>query len=121
MLGRLQAIREHIRSLVSVYLRTLDRTTIITMLPATRDDAGLLRFPIALRNHTRSHFLRDALRCGLFLETNYERLLPDTLNSEDFPNAWLAARNMVLLPLYTRLSTQDAQGLAETVLSIAEN
>lgn len=120
MLSRLDRIRDQIRKLVSVYLDTLKNTSVVTLLPGNRDDAGLLRFPIALPRMNRALVLHLALQRGLFLETNYERILADEAPEGQFPNARWAARHLVLLPLYTALSPRNARELAEQVAAIGK-
>jgi len=56
--------------------------------------------------------LRLALKRGLYLKTHWERPLPDESEWGRFPNAVWAARNIVMLPLYSRLPLKSAQSLA---------
>jgi hypothetical protein len=52
------------------------------MTPAT-----LLRFPVAISGMKRAEVLLRALESGLFLETNYERLLPGEISGNELANA----------------------------------
>ena len=67
----------------------------------------------------RADVLRQALRRGLFLETNYERILSDDALPGEFPHARWAADNVLLLPLYSSLTEQDARRIAREVAAIA--
>ena len=120
MLSRINSIREHIRDLVSTYLEVLKGTNVATLLPEDCDHAALLRFPVVLPEMERSQFLRRALRWGLFLETNYEQILAEEPVDGAFPHARWASRNLVLLPLYTALSQENARRLAEQIAAIGE-
>jgi len=120
MLMRMADIRKRIGRLVSIYMETLRDTPVATFLPNECDHAALLRFPVAIPGAKRSDVLRQALRRGLFLETNYET----TLNEEadgSFPNALWLAQNVFLLPLYTALPEQSARRLAQEVALIGSN
>lgn len=118
MLKRFDEIRLRIGELVSAYRYTLERTSIITYKPPKCDDEGLLRFPVAFPGRDRSEILRIALNHGLFLETNYEQPLPEEHEISRFPNSVWAARNLVLLPLYTRLSYKDAEWIAQKIIKM---
>lgn len=119
MFGRMEGIRRHIAQLVSIYTDAFQGGEITTFLPAGRDDAGLLRFPIMVPGKSRAEVLRQALRRGLYLETEFENLLPAPAEHSNFPNAVLAGRNLILLPLYTALSPKDAGWLAGQLKEIA--
>jgi dTDP-4-amino-4,6-dideoxygalactose transaminase len=82
------------------------------------DDAGLLRFPVAFPGRERSQILRLALQRGVYLETNYERPLPEESEYARVPNSLWAAQNVVLLPLYKSLSPADAADLARKVIEV---
>lgn len=118
MLSRLDRIREQIRQLVLTYLDALKGTPVVALLPEYCDEAALLRFPVVLPKLDRSQVLRLALQRGVFLETNYERILADQGAEVSFPNAQWASRNLVLLPLYTALSLADAKQLAQQIAAI---
>ena len=118
VLKRIDKIRDHISSLVTVYQQTLKGTGIQTFVPAGCDKAGLLRFPIAFPGRNRSEVLRSALGRGLFLETNYEEPLPDATQHEAFPSALWAAQNLIFLPLYASLSVSAAERLALRLIDI---
>jgi perosamine synthetase len=115
---RFDEIRTRIAQLVSTYRNTLAGTSIMTFDPPNRDDAGLLRFPVVFPGRERSELLRFALNRGLYLETNYETPLPEEKELAGFPNAVWAARNVVLLPLYARLSSGDAGRIAAEIIRI---
>lgn len=119
MLGRMERIRRHIAALVSVYTEAFRDGSVTTFLPSERDDAGLLRFPIAFAGPGRAGALRQALKRGLYLETEFEEPLPAPADRGRFPQAVWAGHNLVLLPLYTALSTGDAGRLAGQVNAIA--
>jgi dTDP-4-amino-4,6-dideoxygalactose transaminase len=118
MLSRIDRIREHIRTLVSAYLKVLRGTNVLTPIPEDCDHAALLRFPVMLPEIERSHVLRHALQRGLFLETNYEQILAEEPPDGAFPHAQWASRNLVLLPLYGALSPENAMRLAEQIAAI---
>jgi dTDP-4-amino-4,6-dideoxygalactose transaminase len=52
------------------------------------------------------------------LEVNYDRPLPEENELSKFPNAVWAAHNLVLLPLYARLSPGDAKRIAQEITRI---
>jgi dTDP-4-amino-4,6-dideoxygalactose transaminase len=119
MLKRFDRIREQIAQLVSIYIDVLRNSPIETFIPSGSDGENLLlRFPIVFRGKERSDVLRLALRRGLYLETNYERALPEMSEYAKFPNSIWAARNLLLLPLYTALSRQQARDLAVGIREI---
>lgn len=119
MLQRFDSIRDHIARLVSVYERAFKNEFVTTFLPAQRDDAGILRYPIAFSKRSRAGALRDALKRGLYLETEFEQPLPAEADQSRFPNAVRAGHDVVLLPLYTSLSEKRAAWLADQVNEIA--
>ena len=121
MLGRMDRIRHHIAELVSLYAGAFHDGAVTTFLPPERDDAGLLRFPIAFPGKSRAAVLRQALQRGLYLETEFEEPLPASAEHGRFPNAVWAGRNLVLLPLYTALSIKNARWLAGQVNEIARD
>jgi dTDP-4-amino-4,6-dideoxygalactose transaminase len=84
------------------------------------EEKALLRFPIVIPGIERGEILRRALRSGLYLETNYERHLVPKSQRAKFPNACWAADNVVLLPLYRRLSLEAAESIARRVVRISE-
>jgi dTDP-4-amino-4,6-dideoxygalactose transaminase len=118
LLKRFDNIRTRIAGLVSVYRHTLAGTSIMTFDPPNCDDAGLLRFPVVFPDRERTELLHSSLNRGLFLETNYERPLPEEEELAKFPNAVWAARNLILLPLYARLSSGDAEWIAKEIMRI---
>jgi dTDP-4-amino-4,6-dideoxygalactose transaminase len=118
MLKKIDKIRSRIGELVSAYRHTLEGTSIMTYKPPKCDDEGLMRFPVAFPGRDRSEILRMGLNHGLFLETNYEQPLPEEHEASRFPNSVWAARNLVLLPLYTRLSYKDAEQIAKKIVEM---
>jgi dTDP-4-amino-4,6-dideoxygalactose transaminase len=116
MLKRFDHVRARIADLVSTYRQSLAGSGVMTFVPPKCDDAGLLRFPVAFPGRERSEMLRLSLNRGLFLETNYERPLPEEQDWARFPNAAWAARNLVLLPLYARLSPDEAERIAKEIV-----
>jgi dTDP-4-amino-4,6-dideoxygalactose transaminase len=118
VLGRLNRIREHIERLVETYESTFRDTAIQQFTMDDCDRGGMLRFPIAFSGKLRADVLRCALGRGIYLETNYERPLPERCTWDRFPNALWAAENLVLLPLYTSLSISAGKRLAASILGI---
>jgi dTDP-4-amino-4,6-dideoxygalactose transaminase len=119
MLDRMERIRAHVRALVSLYDDAFRNGSVMTFVPSERDDAGLLRYPIAFPGKTRAEVLRHALRRGLYLETEFEQPLPDPSEHGRFPNSVWVGRNVILLPLYSSLSLESAAWLARQVNEIA--
>lgn len=121
LLARRDRIRDSIASLAKLYFDTFEGTRVRVLVPAERDDGGLLRFPIAVPDGTRTEFLRRALARGLYLEVNYGEVLAEPPSSHpQYPNSVWAAENVVVLPLYSRLSTIDARVIAEQVVEIVD-
>jgi len=118
MLRRMEEIREQIAHLAAIYRETFCDTPIATFLPPGCDNAGLMRFPIAFPGKDRAEVLRLARKRGLYLKVLWERPLPERFERAGFPNAVWAARNLVLLPLYTALSPRSAELLAQEVIEI---
>ena len=121
MLARMDPIREQIAQLVSIYADAFKDGSVMTFLPSDRDDAGLLRFPIAFPGKDRAEVLRRALKRGLYLETAFEEPLPEPGERSQFPNSVWVGRNLVLLPLYTTLQAKAAAWLAAQVNEIARD
>ncbi len=119
MLGRMDRIRRHISDLVSIYTEEFRGSPVSVLLPSERDDAGLLRFPIAFPGKSRAAVLREGLKRGLYLETEFENPLPEPGEQSRYPNSVWAGQNLILLPLYTALSLKDARWLAAQVREIA--
>jgi len=119
-LNRWEAIGQHIERLVAVYKRIFASTPIRTFITGTCDERALLRFPITVPGIERGEILRRALKCGLYLETNFESPLPPKSEQAKYPNACWAAENVVLLPLYRRLSLEAAEAIGRRVVRIAE-
>lgn len=120
-LRRRERIREHIQRLVSTYDSIFRDTGIRTFVKIGDDQGGLLRYPIIVPGMKRAELLRQTLSRGLYLETNYEQPLPARDDWNCFPNSLWAAKNVVLLPLYRRLSVAQAEDIATKVADIARN
>jgi dTDP-4-amino-4,6-dideoxygalactose transaminase len=121
MLARMNEIRERIGQLISAYVEELRDSPVITFFPGENAPATLLRFPVAISGMKRAEVLRRTLESGLFLETNYERLLPDEISGNELANAQWTAENVFLLPLYTALSEREARRIAKQVVRIAQD
>ena len=117
MLKRMDKVREQIARLAATYLDAFRNTPVSTYLPQECDNAGLMRFPIAIPGKDRGEILRLALKRGVYLAANYG-LLPEKSEHARFPNAVWATRNLVLLPLYRALSTHSAGLLAQRIIEI---
>jgi dTDP-4-amino-4,6-dideoxygalactose transaminase len=120
MLRRMDRIRAHVGRLASLYSDAFRNGSVMALLPSERDDAGLLRYPIAFPGETRAEVLRRALRRGIYLETEFEQLLPDPSEHGQVPNSAWAGRNVILLPLYSSLTLERAARLAREVNEIAD-
>ncbi len=120
VLNRWGTVGQHIEDLVAVYKRTFASTSVRTFITDVCDEKALLRFPITLSGIDRGEILRRALKCGLYLETNYESPLAPTSEFAKYPNAFWAAENVVLLPLYRRLSLEAAETIGRRVAGISD-
>ena len=121
MLKRMDRIRGHIGQLASLYQEALKGSPVVSLFPSSEDEGGVLRFPIAFAGKSRAEALREALGRGLYLETEFEQPLPAPAELINFPNAVWAGKHVVLLPLYTALSLEDARVLAGHVTEIARD
>jgi len=119
MLGRLDRIHGHIKQLAAIYAEAFRNGVVTTLLPSSFDAAGLLRFPVVFPGKSRVEVLRNALRRGLYLETEFEEPMPSSAEWDRFPNSVWACRNLVLLPLYRSLSVKKAAWLAHQVNELA--
>ncbi len=119
MLGRIDHIRDHIAQLVGTYRQAFEGKPVTSVLPTNYDPGGLLRFPIIFTTKSRPEALRGTLKRGIYLETEFEQPLPAASILSQFPNSVRAGRDIVLLPLYTSLSLQEATWLAEQIVEIA--
>lgn len=114
MIKRIERIGKKIADLVQVYESHFSGTHVQTFLPAGRDRSGMLRYPIAFSGKDRSQILRLALERGVHLKAMWT----DEANCEGLPNSRWAARNIIMLPLYTALPTDSAERIARTLLEI---
>jgi dTDP-4-amino-4,6-dideoxygalactose transaminase len=114
MIRRIGRIGEKISELAEVYEKHFRGTRIRTFLPAGSDKRGLMRFPVAFPGRDRSEILRLALKRGIYPKV----LWSEEASCEGLPNCLWAARNVILLPLYTALSPNSAGRIAETLLDI---
>lgn len=119
MLTRLDKIKEKVRQLIAIYQEEFRNTPVMTFLPENASPVTLLRFPVIIPGITREEVLLQTLRSGLFLETNYERLMPDEISGNELANAQWTASNVILLPLYRSLSESDARRIAKELVRIA--
>jgi dTDP-4-amino-4,6-dideoxygalactose transaminase len=114
MIGRMDQIGEKISQLGEAYSKHFEGSGITTFLPAGCDKSGLMRFPIAFPGRSRSRILQLAAERGVHLKV----LWSEEEDCEGLPNCIWAARNLILLPLYTSLSLKAASGIAQTLLEI---
>ena len=112
MMDRWDGIRQRIARQVSIYQEVFQGTPIQTFLSPECDAGALMRFPIAFPGKDRAAIVSGALRRGLYLKLVWPRPLPEASEYSRFPNAVWASRNLVLLPLYSRLSLSAAELLA---------
>ena len=120
VIERINAVRERIASLVSIYLSVFRNTAVVSLVPPECDQAALLRFPVAVPGKARAEILRLALRHGLYLETNFERPLAEESDyATQYPHALWARQNLILLPLYSTLEPPMAELLARKFVEIA--
>jgi len=118
LLGRFERIQAQIACLTTAYATAFRDTPIATFLPADCDPGGLMRFPIAFRGKDRAAVVAAARQRGVYLKVMWNRPLPDAVDLSRVPNAVQAAQDLVLLPLYSRLSVQTAERLAQSVIEI---
>jgi dTDP-4-amino-4,6-dideoxygalactose transaminase len=121
VLRRLDTTCQQIARLAAIYVDAFRDEPIATFLPPECDYAGLMRFPIAFPGTERAEILRSALKRGLYLEVEFERLLPPESERTQFPNALWMAQNLLLLPLYSALSPQSAEVVAQRVIGIQKS
>lgn len=113
VIRRMDAIGQKISVLARIYEERLKNTRVQTFVPAAADKSGLMRFPIALPGRNRSDVLRLAEQRGVYLKAMWSEDVYDGL-----PNCRWAARNLIMLPLYTALAPNSAARIADTVLEI---
>jgi dTDP-4-amino-4,6-dideoxygalactose transaminase len=114
MVRRLDGIGQKISELAEVYENSFRGTRIQTLLPAGSDRSGLMRFPIAFPSRDRSEIFRLAQERGIYLKAMWT----EEASCEGLSNCLWAARNLILLPLYTALSATSAGRIAQTLLDI---
>lgn len=114
MIRRIDKIGQKIGELAEVYEKCLEGSGIATFLPAGASKSGLMRFPIAFPGRDRADILRLASQRGVHLKV----LWSEEEDCEGLPNCLWAARNLILLPLYTALSPQSAGRIAQTLIEI---
>ena len=119
-LRRREGTGRHIEELVSTYDSVFKEAGIQTFVNEEDDKSGILRYPIVVPGIERGELLRETLNRGLYLETNYELPLPGHDEWSRFPNSLWAAKNVVLLPLYRRLSIARAEVIARSVAKLAK-
>jgi dTDP-4-amino-4,6-dideoxygalactose transaminase len=118
MLARIDEIRQQVGDLVTTYLEHFRNSPIATFVPAGCDHGGFLRFPIAFPGKSRAEILQVAKNRGIYLKTHWPKPLPNESEHAKFPNATWVSQNLVLLPLYRRLSTRSAEFLARSIVEI---
>jgi dTDP-4-amino-4,6-dideoxygalactose transaminase len=114
MIRRIDGIARKISELAEVYERHFEGSGIATFLPAGASKSGLMRFPIAFPGRKRAEILKLTTERGIYLKV----LWSEEEDCEGLPNCLWAARNLILLPLYTALSTQSAASIADALVEI---
>jgi dTDP-4-amino-4,6-dideoxygalactose transaminase len=118
MLARITKVRQQVEDLVTTYLESFRNTPIATFVPGGCDRAALLRFPIAFPGKSRTEILNVARKRGIYLKTHWPKPLPEESEYAKFPNATWMSQNLVMLPLYRRLSKTSAELLARNIIEI---
>jgi dTDP-4-amino-4,6-dideoxygalactose transaminase len=116
MIRRIDAIGEKISELAQVYEAHFEGSGITTFLPPGASKSGLMRFPIAFPGRKRGEILKRTSERGIHLKV----LWSEEEDCEGLPNCLWAARNLILLPLYTALSPESVRGIAQTLLEIEQ-
>jgi dTDP-4-amino-4,6-dideoxygalactose transaminase len=114
MIQRIDKIGGKISELGEVYERHFAGSGIRTFLPTGASKSGLMRFPIAFPGRKRSEVLKLTAERGIHLKV----LWSEEEDCEGLANCLWAARNLILLPLYTALSAESAGRIAQTLLEI---
>jgi dTDP-4-amino-4,6-dideoxygalactose transaminase len=114
MIRRIDGIGRRISELGEVYERHFEGSRIATFLPAGASKSGLMRFPIAFPGRKRAEILKLTSERGIYLKV----LWSEEEDCEGLPNCLWAARNLILLPLYTALPPQSAGRIADTLVEI---
>lgn len=118
MMDRWDGIRQRIARQVAIYAEVFQGTPIQTFLSPECDAGALMRFPIAFPGKDRAAIVSRALRHRLYLKLVWPRPLPEVSEYYRCPNAVWASRNLVLLPLYSRLSLSAAELMARGTVEI---
>lgn len=116
MIRRIDEIGRKISELAEVYEQHFEGSRIATFLPAGASKSGLMRFPVAFPGRTRFDVLKMTAERGIHLKV----LWSEEEDCEGLPNCLWAARNLILLPLYTALSRESAGRIADTLLEIED-
>lgn len=114
LIRRIDKIAHNIARLAGVYIENFRHSPIEVLLPPDCDLAGLMRFPIAFPGKDRSQILQLAQKRGIYLKVMWS----EEASCEGLPNSIWAARNLVLLPLYTNLAERSAASLARELVEI---
>lgn len=118
MLNRIDQITGKIAQVASIYSDILSDTDVANFVPTDCDRGGLMRFPIAFPRRDRDQMIRLAAKQGVYLKVLWREPIAPQSEWERFPNALWVARNLVLLPLYTALSTGSAEMIARCILEL---
>jgi dTDP-4-amino-4,6-dideoxygalactose transaminase len=116
MIERMEKIGERISDLAEEYETCFKETGIATFLPAGASKSGLMRFPIAFPGRKRAEILKHMSEKGMHLKV----LWSEEEDCEGLPNCLWAARNLILLPLYTALSPGSARRIAAALVEIEQ-
>jgi dTDP-4-amino-4,6-dideoxygalactose transaminase len=116
MIRRMDRIGAKISGLAEVYEEHFEGSGIATFLPPGASKSGLMRFPIAFPRRQRGDILKVTAERGIHLKV----LWSEEEDCEGLPNCLWAARNLILLPLYTALSVESASRIADTLVRIEE-
>jgi dTDP-4-amino-4,6-dideoxygalactose transaminase len=116
MIQRMGEIGAKISELAEVYEEHFEGSGITTFVPAGASKSGLMRFPVAFPGRKRSEVLKMTSERGIHLKV----LWSEEEDCEGLPNCLWAARNLILLPLYTALSRESAGRISEVLLEIED-
>lgn len=118
MMRRWNGMRQQIASQVSIYEEVFHNTSVQTFMSPRSDGGAMMRFPIAFPGKVRGAIIAKALRRRVYLNPGWQRPLPEVSEYSRYPNAVWASRNLVLLPLYSRLSLNATRLIARTIVEI---